>query len=213
MLAATGVVCVVGGLAARAGLDRPDRAVYDWFAARADPGGSWARLHADLTRLGDQPAVGWAAVAVAVAGALAFARVGLRWWTPVVAVLAAVVGQRIAQVAVSEVVGRAADRPAGIGNYPSGGVSRLLVVWGVAAGIAWLATGRRTTVARVGVAVAAAGAWVVGYGRLLLLAHYPSDLPGGLVLGAGIAGAVVLALVAVAPAGRPEAVAAPAPVT
>jgi len=113
-------------------------------------------------------------------------------WAPLSAGVAALLGA----IVITSVVRQATTRSAGygpIGGFPSGHVMAAASVFGT---LALLAVGSelprsvKRLVVVLGVAVPLAVAW----SRLALLDHVPSDVIGGVVLGAAWAAAVVRAI-------------------
>lgn len=182
------VTIVVGELTFR--LADVDERGFRWFLERFDPSSTWTDLNDRFTLIGDPPLVEAAVIVVALGGAVAFVRAGLRAWTVPVAAVLAYVLQRVGQEITAELVGDAPARPPDLGTYPSGGVSRLLAVWGVGAVVVWLASGRRPAVGRALSTFICVVTFVEAYTRVVLLKHWPSDLLGGLILGLGVVVAV-----------------------
>ena len=108
-----------------------------------------------------------------------------RWWIPVVAVLAAVLMQREAQLVLTHLVPRSSPPVLHAGVFPSGGVSRVFAVYGMVALLAvhLLPPAKRRWQAWAVVVVALLSV-VELLTRLYLLQHWLTDALSGLLLGA-----------------------------
>jgi membrane-associated phospholipid phosphatase len=165
-----------------------DRPVYDWFREH-QAGASWTRANEILTLMGDRHLIyGITAVVMVVLFLLAPRR---RWAPPFLAGMAVLIEQ-VVRVGLLKVVDRG-HPPTSDGTWPSGGVGRILAIYGMLLFLLlWCAAERRVlitrcsaprTVAAVGVLLAAMATFE-GYTRLYLLKHWLTDVLGGYVFGA-----------------------------
>jgi membrane-associated phospholipid phosphatase len=165
-----------------------DRPVYDWFRDH-QAGAAWTRANEILTLMGDRQLMyGITAVAMVVLALLAPRR---RWAPPFIAGMAILIEQ-VVRVGLLKVVDRG-HPPTSEGTWPSGGVGRIIAIYGMLLFLLlWCAAARGGRIGRIAaprtVAVAgvvlAAMATVEGYTRLYLLKHWLTDVLGGYVFGA-----------------------------
>jgi membrane-associated phospholipid phosphatase len=162
-----------------------DRPVLVWF--RDHQGGpGWTRLMEILTQIGNRPTIYVAACAAAVVLVPLAPR--RRRLVPSALVVLAVLIEQYMRVGLTRVVDRG-HPPTSLGTWPSGGVGRIIAIYGfIAVLLVWCAkrraprvAGRRTAVA-VGVLIALM-ATVEGYTRVYLLKHWLTDVLGGYVFG------------------------------
>jgi membrane-associated phospholipid phosphatase len=164
-------------------LDAPGNS---FFLAQA-PGGASVLLFRSVGALGDPAVAGCIVLALCTI-------VGVRahTWAPLSAGAAALLGA----IVITSVVRQAASRSGGYGpidGFPSGHAMAAASVFGT---LALLAAGSelprswKRLVVVLGIALPVAVAW----SRLALLDHVPSDVIGGVLLGAAWAAAVVRAI-------------------
>lgn len=146
-----------------------------------------------LTQMGNRSTIKAVVIAAALLLALAYWR---RWWLPLLVLATAYPAEKFLQSMLGKVVDRG-HPPVGLGTYPSGGVARLVVVYG----IVWLLVLLRyprigSRIALAGWTLLGIGAWVEGFSRFYLLKHWTTDIFGGWIF--GILLLVVLAMLAAA---------------
>ncbi|MBA2719005.1 MAG: phosphatase PAP2 family protein [Chloroflexi bacterium] len=204
--AVTGVLGLVLGLLARSVQASFDAPLYDVLVAAYSPGSTWTRLNEAFTVIGDPLPSLWQSLAAAAVFAVLFRA---RWWIPAVLMPLGFVIEYVMQQGLTYLVARGAP-PQGIGTWFSGGSARFVVMYGL---ILFLITLRWPGISRawriVGVISVAVLSFVEGYTRLYLLMHWPTDIPGGWLIGTLLLGTLIastLALVGPAPvgAGRDE---------
>lgn len=168
----------------------------DWPAFRwaqsigAEP---WLGMHDVVTRMGNTPATRL----VTVVGAVGFtvARLLLRRphvWLPLVALPAAYVTEHYIQLWSAGLVDRG-HPPTTLGTWPSGGVARTILIYGLVCYFALLLVGVERVLRWTWVVAMTLGA-VEAWTRIYTLRHWITDAIGGLFFGAAL---LVLVLVAV----------------
>jgi membrane-associated phospholipid phosphatase len=183
-----------------------DRPVFAWFRDH-QAGAGWHRLMEILTQLGNRFIIYGVTCAAAVVLA-ALAPRSRRWAPPALAVLAVLIEQ-VVRVGLLKVVDRG-HPPTSLGTWPSGGVGRIIAVYGFLLFLLfWCARRRFPRVATRSVAVAAGRlvavmAVVEGYTRVYLLKHWLTDVLGGYVFGALLLAVFVYAAGALLDGGAAE---------
>jgi hypothetical protein len=133
-------------------------------------------------------------VSVALVGSalLAFFSKTKRWLPPLV-ILTTLLGERYLQKAITAIC-KVQHPPTDLGTYPSGGVARLVCIYGIVGFMALRVFAPRSRRAMVG------GLWLLGlltwieaYSRIHLQKHWFFDPIGGFLLGAGILAVAVIA--------------------
>ena len=174
-------VCWPAGLLAH-GLQGPvDWPLFHWFQDRQSA--SWSDFWLKATNIG-KPRItqGFTAVA-AVFFAVVWARRGLKWWFPLLALPLGYALEKYTQIIIQDVVHRG-HPPTTHGTFPSGGCARVMVVYGmiIFLTVAW----RWPHVRRAWVAgwcVLACLVSVQAYARLYNLEHWSTDVAGGVLFG------------------------------
>jgi membrane-associated phospholipid phosphatase len=185
-----------------------DLPVFTWFRDHQATAGPH-RLMEILTQMGNRPVVYVVTCVAAVVLALLAPR--RRWAPPALAVLAVLIEQ-VVRVGLLKVVDRG-HPPTSAGTWPSGGVGRIIAIYGfIAFLVFWcavrrapaMAADRRTRRGAVALGVLIAlMAIVEGYTRLYLLKHWLTDVLGGYVFGGLLLAVFVYAGRALLDADRP----------
>ena len=187
-----------------------DWPVLTWVTSRRNP--AFEDFNWFYTYLGDRDPL----KQVTVAGAIVFAVLWRRrFWIPLVAILAQFPIEQYVQAILSSGVDRG-HPPTGLGSYPSGGIARIVMVFGTLALFAALTwrLGRRGHIA-LGTFVLALASYE-GYSRIYTQKHWLTDVISGLLfgpalfLGFAVAVGVLAGRYPGAPAGAGESVTVPA---
>ena len=210
-----GVMAAVGVLVVHAGpaMDKP---VFSWTLMHRMS--SWARVMSRLTKIGNTWTTWGACLAAAVCLAVTWRR---NRWLPPAAFAAAIVTDHYLILALRHTFHRIGPPGSPGGTFPSGGVDRCILFYGLIAYLLWREfSGRRRTAIWAGTAVAVL-AFNEAYSRWYLGLHWTTDVLSGvlygsllllvvivsvrLVLGpaAGLAGPVVPAMTAPTTAAAP----------
>jgi membrane-associated phospholipid phosphatase len=151
--------------------------VLTWVTSRRNP--AFEDFNWFYTYLGDREPLKQVTVAGAVVFAVLWRR---RFWIPLVAILAQFPVEQYVQAIVSSGVNRG-HPPTGLGSYPSGGIARIVMVFGTLAlfvALTWR-VGRRGHVA-LGTFVLVLASYE-GYSRIYTQKHWLTDVLSGLVFG------------------------------
>ncbi len=197
------VVFVVGlglGYLAKGTQSGFDRPIFDWINPRVDDG-LFTRLMSKFTQMGNNPITEVLCTVSVIILACAYKR---RWWLPTIAIIVAFVDQKIIWKVLGKIIHR--EHPiAGFGSYPSGGVGRLVSIYGVILllVIMLIPTLSRAWKAGLWTGLAAAGV-LESFTRIYLSKHWTTDavfaLPlATLLLLVNIAAVVALARLGTAP--------------
>ncbi|MBS44483.1 MAG: hypothetical protein CMH83_15230 [Nocardioides sp.] len=184
------------GLVAESLQGTVDEPYYDAVAAGGTD--AWTDVVATLTTFGNVPQTRWWTAIIAVALAVWFASRGWRWWVPLVVGPAAWLVEKAFQSVWAKVIDRDRELLAligtPIGNFPSGGVARTLVVFGTAAVLVvhYARTSRRTTTWLL--VVAGLCGLAEAYFRARLNQHWLTDVVGGYLCGVMLVAAVWVTL-------------------
>jgi membrane-associated phospholipid phosphatase len=197
-----GVMTAVGVLVIHAGpaLDQP---VFSWTLTHRMS--SWARVMSRLTKIGNPWTTWGACFAAAVCLAVTWRR---NRWLPPAAFAAAIVTDHYLTLALRHTFHRIGPPGSPGGTFPSGGVDRCILFYGLIAYLLWREfSGRRRTAIWAGTAVAAL-AFNEAYSRWYLGLHWTTDVLSGLLYGSllllVVIGSVRLVLgPAAGPAGPP----------
>ena len=182
------VMAALGTLVVQAG-PAIDKLVYTWtLAHRMAP---WAHVMDRLTKVGNTWTT-WGAVAAA-AVCLAVSWRGWRWLPPAV-LAASVLVDHYVTLAIRHTFHRIGPPGSPGGTFPSGGVDRVILLYGLIAYLLWREfSGRRRTAIWAGAAVAAL-AFNEGYSRGYLTLHWFSDILSGLLYGSLLLAVFIVAV-------------------
>lgn len=212
------VVIVIGWILGRAafGLQSPlDVPAFHWWQNR-HLSGPWHDAWWKLTQIGSPKVTQILTVAFAVIFAVVYW--GRRnWWAPSVTLLVGYQAEKFSQIILKYTVHRG-HPPTTLGSYPSGGMGRLELIYGL---IIFFAIRRFEPVPprvwAAGWSVLAIFASIQAYARLNNLEHWTTDVIGGAVFGLLLLATMTLAHVALdrgpvpPPSGSTEPASAPAP--
>jgi membrane-associated phospholipid phosphatase len=154
-----------------------DWPVLTWVGPRRNPG--FEEVNWFYTALGDRYPLKWVTAVGAVVFAVLWRR---RFWIPLVAIGAQFPLEQYVQEIVSGMVDRG-HPPTGLGSYPSGGIARIVMVFGTLALFAALTwrMNRRAHVALGTVVLVLAS--LEGYSRIYVQKHWFTDVIAGLLFG------------------------------
>jgi membrane-associated phospholipid phosphatase len=141
----------------------------------------WADVMERLTKLGNsQPSWGAAGAAGAIL-AVAWPR---RKWVPPVALGAAFVVERSVTLALRRKFGRPGPPTSPLGTYPSGGVDRVVYLYGLIAYLTWREFSGSPQGKALAIGAVAALSFNEAYSREYLSKHWFTDILSGLFYGA-----------------------------
>lgn len=159
------------------GVDEP---VFRWVHARVRVN-TFTSGNEKLTMLGNNPIVQLVALVAVIILAAAYRR---RWWLPVAGIAAALLVEKYLQKFLGKVVDRG-HPPTTLGTFPSGGVGRILAVYGTIMILAILVQPCLSRAWRAGLWTGlATGAVVETFTRVYLSKHWLTDAVFGLPFGA-----------------------------
>jgi membrane-associated phospholipid phosphatase len=201
-----GLMAALGTLVVHTGpsIDKP---ILSWTMTHRMS--SWAHVMDRLTKLGNTWTTWGACIAAAVCIAATYRR--NRWLAPV-AFAAAIVIDHYLTLSIRHTFHRIGPPGSPGGTFPSGGVDRVILFYGLIAYLLWREfSGRRRAAAWAGTAVAAL-AFNEAYSRWYLTLHWTTDILSGLLYGCLQLVLIITAVRLVVgpvdvPAGAPAAVA------
>lgn len=179
------VVIAVGlalGFLARALQDGVDRPVFDWVQGRVR-NNPFTRLNEKLTLVGNTPTAELVCLFSVLILAFAYRR---RWWLPTAGIVVAFVSERYLQKILAKIVDRG-HPPTTLGTYPSGGVGRIIAIYGLVVLLVILLQPTLSKSWRAGLWTGVITAAVVeAFTRVYLSKHWLTDamfaLPFGVLL-------------------------------
>jgi membrane-associated phospholipid phosphatase len=153
-----------------------------WTQSHTTYHGTWHHINARLTLMGNRPEIKVICIVATVAFALLWIRRG--WWKPVL-IMAGTFGlEKMGQMVLKLVVDRSKPDLPGFGAYPSGGVARLITVYGMIFFLVLLTWPQiKRTWRVVGFTVVGILAFTEAYTRIYLIKHWGMDVVGGLLFG------------------------------
>lgn len=159
-----------------------DTPVYDWMGDHSPKGSWWPRLNQAVTEMGNSRPSQIVVVVASVVLAVVWRR--RAWWLPPLAIVATYLAERFGQQFLKAQVPRLHPAGSQLGGYPSGGVARVVAVWGIVLLLTLLVLPSLSRGARALAWTALAVAvYVEGWTRTYLLRHWLTDVIGGLVFG------------------------------
>jgi undecaprenyl-diphosphatase len=155
-----------------------DEPIFRWTVAHRLP--AWAHVVADLTKIGDT----WTTWGVCVSAAVCLA---VTWrekrWLPAAVLVAVIIIDHFTAVGLRQTFHRAGPPTSPAGTYPSGGVDRVFLMYGLVAYLLWREFSRsRRAAVWWGTAVTALG-FNEAYSRAYLTLHWFTDTLAGAVFG------------------------------
>jgi membrane-associated phospholipid phosphatase len=192
-----GLMAALGTLVVHAGpsIDKP---ILHWVMAHRVS--SWAHVMDRLTKLGDT----WTTWGAGIAGAACLA---VTWrrdkWLPPVTLATAIVVDHYLTLAIRHTFHRIGPPGSPGGTFPSGGVDRCVLLYGLVAYLLWREFSGQRRMAIWAAAAVAALAFNEAYSREYLTLHWFTDVLSGLVYGCLLLALVITAVRLVAgPADR-----------
>lgn len=164
-----------------------DRRSYNWIGAhQVHP---WTSVMHALTQIGNPWTTWGAAVAAAVCLSVSWRRTQ---WLPPLIIALVIVLDRLLTLALQHTVSRPGPPHAESNTWPSGGVARAIVFYGLIAFLLWRECGGGRRAGTWAAAFVAMLTFNEAYSRLYLNVHWLSDIPGGLLYGILVLSLVVV---------------------
>ena len=178
---------------------RFDRPIFDWVYPRVNDN-LFTRLNGKFTQMGNNPIVEVVCTISVILLACAYQR---RWWLPTIAIIGAFVDQKVLYKLFGKVIHRTHPIATGFGNYPSGGVGRLIAIYGVIVLLAIMLIPSLSRAWKAGLWTGLATAAVIeSFTRIYLSKHWTTDSVFSLVLGTTLLLVNIAAVTALARVGR-----------
>jgi membrane-associated phospholipid phosphatase len=199
--AAAVIVCWPFGRFARrfqSGIDEP---WLRWTQRHTSTHGGWHHVNSVLTEMGNRPEIKVICLVAAVGFGLVWAQRRQAFWVPALVMAATFGFEKFGQTTLTAVVNRPKVALPDFGSYPSGGVARLITVYGMVFYLlllTWPSISRTWRVA--GWTVVGVLAFVEGYTRVYLIKHWGMDVVGGWLYGTLMLLALLAAASCFAPA-------------
>ncbi|CCH79222.1 membrane hypothetical protein [Nostocoides japonicum T1-X7] len=177
----TVLVCYLFGRLAHVLQDPIDWTVFRWFEARQLDG--WSRVWRVLTNVGGLRQTRWVALVGILFFPVAYGLSRRRWATPLLTLLGGVVSEYYLQSLLEAIVHRG-HPPTTMGSYPSGGMARIMVIYGLFVFMTFrLWPTRNSRVRMCAWCLVILCAAVEMYARIYNLEHWATDVLGGLLFG------------------------------
>lgn len=169
------------GFVAKAIENSVDKPTFHWVLRRVKNGTSFTTANEKLTLIGNNPTVQLVALVSVIILAFAYRH---RWWIPALSILGAVEAEKYLQKFLGKVVDRG-HPPTTLGTYPSGGVGRILAIYGTIIVLVIFLQPSMTRAWRAGLwtGVVTAAA-IEAFSRVYLSKHWLTDALFGLPFGA-----------------------------
>lgn len=176
----TAVVCLGLGFLAKALQSGVDEPVFRWVDPRVHSN-RFTGANEKLTLLGNNPIIQLVALVAVIVLAAMYRR---RWLVPVVAIVVALVVEKYLQKFLAKVVDRG-HPPTTLGTFPSGGVGRILAIYGTIVVLVIAVSPALSRAWRAGLWTGlATGATLEAFTRVYLSKHWFTDALFGLPFGA-----------------------------
>lgn len=156
-----------------------DEPIQRWTASHQVK--SWTDVMERLTKIGNTWTTWGAAVTAAVTLGVAWPR---RKWVPPAALIAAVLADKYATLALRHRFGRVGPPDSPLGTYPSGGVDRVVYLYGLIAYLLWREFSGSPEGKAWAIGAVAALSFNEAYSRAYLSKHWFSDILSGIFYGA-----------------------------
>ena len=178
-LLATALSLPVGYLARS--LDSPlDKPALSFTLNHVDPASKFSSLNLKLTVLGNNGQIQLLGLLAVILLAFAWQR---NWWVPVVLLVAVFYIERYSQRSLAMIVHRG-HPPTSLGTFPSGGVGRILSVYGLVLVLVLMLIPALSRAWRAGLFTGLGLAAVVeAYTRWYLAKHWVTDAAGAIIFG------------------------------
>jgi membrane-associated phospholipid phosphatase len=187
-LAVFGVTCLLGVLVVHEG-PKIDHPIYNWMSTHQVH--FWKDINNRLTKIGDTWTTWGAGAAAGVCLAITWQR---RRWLPALVMGTVIFVDHYTTLALRHVFHRLGPPDSPLGTYPSGGVDRTVLFFGIIAYMLWHHFGGSRRAAIWAYGVMAALTFNEVYSRIYLGKHWFTDALSGVVYGALLLGVFVAAV-------------------
>lgn len=177
----TFIVMLPVGVLVKSLQDSVDLPAFKWTLGLVNSGSAFTKFNSYATTLGDRSTIDLVCVIAALILSFAYGR---RWWIPVVAIGVTFFAQHEGQLLLAQLLARDLPPVAHPGTFPSGGVSRVIVDYGVIIVLVILLIGTLSRQWRAGLWIGlGAFATIEGFTRGYLLLHWITDIFAGYIFG------------------------------
>lgn len=180
-VSSTILVCYLAGRLAHALQGPIDWHIFRWFQSHQVSG--WSHAWRILTNVGGLKQSRMLAALGFIVFPIVYRISGRRWWMPLTVLAAGFVGEYYLQTLLESVV-RRGHPPTTLGSYPSGGMARIMVFYGLF--VFFVLRLRRSRAPRawaIGWSLVGVCAAIEAYARTYNLEHWFTDVVGGLLFG------------------------------